>query len=249
MKAILMAGGRGTRMYPITKNINKHLLPVYNTPMIQFAVRTLRAGGIKEICIVVNHGDEYAFRRVMDSYSRENEKIGICYSVQPNPLGAVQGLNTVDRSWIGSDEIVLMLADNFFNDLEGTLANELQIAIQNNVGATCFTYPVSDPRQFGIYYQGGILEKPTHLMVKEGGGYSAITGLYVLDASAVDIARSLSMSERGEYEVTDLLREYKRLNGLEVVDLDPNRVGWSDLGEWESLFKVSLMVRSKYSSS
>lgn len=238
MKGIILAGGSGTRLYPSTNSINKHLLTVYDKPMIYYPLSVLMLGGIKEIMIISTKEDIGRFQGMLGDGSALG--IHLEYRVQKDPKGIPQAL-TIAEDFIGNDKVTLILADNiFFGHGFTTL---LRNAIKNHQHATVFGYRVKDPERFGVvefdHHQKVISleEKP-----EQPKSDFAVTGLYIYDNRAVKIAKKLKLSKRGELEITDLNNEYLKHNQLDV-ELLGRGFTWMDAGTHDALFEASEFVK------
>jgi len=238
MRGIILAGGSGTRLYPSTNSVNKHLLTVYDKPMIYYPLSVLMLGGIKEIMIISTPEDVSRFEEMLGDGSSLG--ISIKYSIQQSPKGIPQAL-TIAEDFIGNDAVTLILADNiFFGHGFTTL---IRNAIKNHKHATIFGYRVKDPERFGVVAFDhrrkviSIEEKPT----KPQSDF-AVTGLYIYDNQAVKIAKRLKLSNRGELEITDLNNDYLRRNQLDV-ELLGRGFTWLDAGTHDSLFEAAEFVK------
>lgn len=238
MKGIILAAGKGTRLYPMTRPVCKPLLPVYDKPLIYYSVSILIEAGIREILVIVPPGEEHVFRALLGDGSQWG--VSIAYAVQLVPRGIADAM-LVGAEFIGQDSVCLVLGDNIFYQ-EG-FAAVLKQAVANNNGATVFGYYVEDPRPFGVVEFDGkgkalsIEEKPQHPK-----SHYIIPGLYFYDNQVIDIARKLTPSARGELEITDVNLEYLRREQLQVVRLERDFL-WLDAGTADSVLEAAERVR------
>jgi glucose-1-phosphate thymidylyltransferase len=237
MKGIILAGGSGTRLYPLTQVISKQLLPVFNKPMIYYPLCTLMLAGIRDILIITTPADQPLFRGQLGDGSQWG--ISLSYAIQPEPKGLAQAF-LIGADFIGRDPVSLILGDNIYfgHNLEGTLRQ----AMARTEGATVFGYHVNAPERYGVVEFDGagraisIEEKP----LKPRSNY-AITGLYFYDNSVVDIARSIRPSRRGELEITDVNSIYLERGALTVTILERG-FAWFDTGTHEALLQAAEFV-------
>ncbi len=238
-KGIIMAGGSGTRLYPVTRAVSKQLLPVYDKPMIHYPLSTLMLAGIRNVLLISTPEDVGSFERLLGDGSPVG--ISLHYAVQPKPSGLAQAFQ-IGRRFIGSDHVALILGDNLFfgQGLQNTLAR----AAAHDEGATIFCYAIQDPGRYGVVEldaQGrpiSIEEKPTVPKSK-----LAVTGLYFYDNEVLGIADGLRPSARGELEITDLNREYLRRGRLHV-EVFSRGFAWLDTGTHESLVQAANFVET-----
>ena len=234
MKGIILAGGSGTRLYPITKGISKQLMPIYDKPMIYYPLTTLIQAGIREILIITTPEDAGAFQRLFGDGSQLG--LMIDYAVQARPEGLAQAFLS-GEDFIGDDSVALVLGDNIFHGFGGELSQ-----CRNPEGGIIFAYEVSDPQRYGVVefdHAGQALsieEKPS-----EPRSNHAVVGLYFYDNSVIDIAKSITPSDRGELEITSINEAYLRRGALSVQRLHRGSV-WLDTGTVDSMSEAAAYV-------
>ena len=238
MKGIILAGGSGTRLYPLTKSVSKQLMPVYDKPMVYYPIATLMLAGIREILVITTPEDQGQFVKLLGDGSQWG--ISLAYEVQPKPEGIAQAF-LIGEDFIGKDRVALILGDNIFYG--SGLGKVLRDVAARENGATVFGYYIRDPERYGVVSfdaDGRVLdieEKPT----KPKSNY-AVSGLYFYDNKVVEIARHIKPSARGELEITDINNIYRRQGGLRV-ELLGRGMAWLDTGTHASLLDAANFIK------
>lgn len=239
MRGILLAGGSGSRLYPLTHAVSKQLLPVYSKPLIYYPLSSLMLAGIREILLITTPHEQEGFKRLLGDGSHLG--LSLTYAVQPRPEGIAQAF-MIGRDFMGTDSVALALGDNVFYG--HGFPDSLRRAASRTSGATIFGYQVRDPERYGVVEFDaddrviGIEEKPLHPRSS-----FAVTGLYFYDTHVLDIATALKPSARGELEITDVNRAYLEEGALYVERLGRG-IAWLDTGTHESLLQASTFIQA-----
>ncbi|MEZ4698170.1 MAG: glucose-1-phosphate thymidylyltransferase RfbA [Rhodothermales bacterium] len=238
MKGIVLAGGSGTRLHPVTRVVSKQLLPVYDKPMVYYPLSVMMLAGIRDLLLISTPNDLPLFRRLLGDGSQWG--VDISYAEQPQPEGIAQALQ-IGRSFIGRDRVALILGDNIFYG--HGFREMLHRAVEREKGATVFSYYVRDPERYGVVGFDG--DRPVSIVEKPQDPPSnyAVTGLYFYDQRAIEIVDGLKPSARGELEITDVNRTYLEWGELEVERMDRG-MAWLDTGTHDSLLQASNFVQT-----
>jgi glucose-1-phosphate thymidylyltransferase len=238
VRGLILAGGAGTRLYPLTQVISKQLLPVYDKPMIYYPLSTLMLAGIRDILIITTPQDQPQFVRLLGDGSRWG--LNLCYAVQPKPEGLAQAF-VIGRDFVAGERVALILGDNIFHG--AGLGASLRKAAEHSKGATVFAHRVRDPQRFGIV-EFDSADKVRSIEEKPPKPRSdwALTGLYFFDGEVSRYAETLTPSKRGEYEITDLMAIYLAAGNLSVERLGRG-IAWFDTGTHEALLDAAIFIR------
>ena len=239
VKGIVLAGGSGSRLHPLTRAVSKQLMPIYNKPMVYYPISTLMLAGVRDILVITTPHEQDGFRRLLG----DGQELGlhIDYAAQPRPEGLAQAF-MIGRSFVGRDRVALALGDNIFYGAH--FSDYLRTAVARETGATVFGYQVRDPERYGVV-ELDVNGRPVTIEEKPSLPKSsyAVTGLYFYDNDVVDIAANLAPSARGEYEITDVNREYLSRGELYVETL-ARGIAWLDTGTHESLMQAANFIQA-----
>jgi glucose-1-phosphate thymidylyltransferase len=239
LKGIILAGGSGSRLHPLTRAVSKQLMPIYNKPMIYYPLSTLMLSGIRQVLIITTPHEQDGFKRLLG----DGSEIGLqfSYAAEPKPEGLAQAF-VIGREFVGADRVALALGDNIFYGAH--FSDYLRSAAERHTGATVFGYQVRDPERYGVVEFDGegravsLEEKP-----QTPKSSYAVTGLYFYDNQVIDMAASLRPSARGEFEITDINRLYLERGGLRVEKL-ARGIAWLDTGTHDSLMQASNYIHA-----
>jgi len=239
LKGIILAGGSGTRLHPVTRGISKQLIPVYNKPMVYYPLSTLMLAGIRDVLVITTPHEQEGFQRLLGDGSAVG--LSISYAAQPKPEGLAQAF-VIGRNFVGSDRVALALGDNIFYGAH--FSDDLRRASERPHGATVFAYQVRDPERYGVVEFGadGRAESLEEKPLTPRSPW-AVTGLYFYDNQVVDIAAKLRPSARGELEITDVNRAYLERGQLDVIPMGRG-MAWLDTGTNESLLEAAQFIET-----
>ena len=238
-KAVILAGGRATRLNPVSIFINKHLLPIYNQPMIYYSINFIKNLNINNILIICNEKDLHLFKKL----KKEFPKINLKFKIQKNPKGIADGLG-ICKNYVGNDKFLILLGDNLFFFKKNNIKNFIKKINDINYNSIIFTSKVKKPNQFGIISIKNnkriIIEKP-----RKPQNNKAVIGLYIYDKNCFNFLKKIKSSKRGELEITDINNIYMQKKSVNEINLDSLSIKWFDIGSFESYYSATVFMKNK----